>query len=356
MTTAARPADGTLLEVRDLVKHFSLRRGLFGSPAVVHALDGVSLTVAPGELVAIVGESGSGKTTLARCVLGLTSPTAGSILLHGEDVTAFRGRRLRDFRRRVQPVFQDPHASLDPRWSIARTVREPLDAYRIGSPAEREARVLALLDRVGLSARMAPRRPHELSGGQRQRVGIAAALALDPELIVADEPVSALDASVQAQILNLLSELQRDLGIAILLITHNLAVVEHVCDRAVVLYLGRIAEEGPIEDLFGDPEHPYTQGLMAAIPYPDPSRKLTVAPVRGEIPSPIDPPSGCRFHTRCPVAIDVCRVEQPPLTAFGPTHRAACHVAAAAQVAGTTPPRPTAASGPAGAIPVTSRP
>jgi oligopeptide/dipeptide ABC transporter ATP-binding protein len=338
-----------LLEVRDLVKHFPLGRGLFGSPAVVHALDGVSLAVAPGELVAVVGESGSGKTTLARCILGLTVPTAGSIRLHGEDVTAFRGRQLRDFRRRVQPVFQDPHASLDPRWSIARTIREPLDAYRIGSPAERDARVVGLLDRVGLSGRLASRRPHELSGGQRQRVGIAAALALDPELIVADEPVSALDASVQAQILNLLSELQRDLGIAILLITHNLAVVEHVCDRAVVLYLGRVAEEGPIEDLFGDPEHPYTQGLMAAIPYPDPRRKLTVAPVRGEIPSPIDPPPGCRFHTRCPVAIDVCRVEQPGLTSFGPNHRAACHVAAAGPGALAAP------AGPTRGIPVSSQ-
>jgi oligopeptide/dipeptide ABC transporter ATP-binding protein len=304
---------------------------MFGSAAVVHALDDVSLVVGSGELVAIVGESGSGKSTLARCVLGLTRPTAGSIHLRGQDVTAFRGRRLRDFRRRVQPVFQDPHASLDPRWSVGRTVREPLDAYGIGTGAEREERVRTLLDRVGLPARMASRRPHELSGGQRQRVGIAAALALDPELIVADEPVSALDASVQAQILNLLSELQRDLGIAILLITHNLAVVEHVCDRAIVLYLGRVAEEGPVRDLFRDPEHPYTRALMAAIPHPDPRRRLTVAGVRGEIPSPIDPPSGCRFHTRCPLAIEVCRIEQPGLTPFGPAHRVACHVAAAAK-------------------------
>lgn len=318
-----------LLEVRNLVKHFPLRRGPFGAPASVHALDGVSLAIAPGELFAIVGESGSGKTTLARCILGLTTPTRGSILLHGEDVTSFRGGRLRAFRRRVQPVFQDPYASLDPRWSVARTIREPLDAHRIGTTAEREARVVRLLDRVGLPSRSAQRRPHELSGGQCQRVGIAAALALDPELIVADEPVSALDVSVQAQILNLLSELQRDLGIAIVLITHNLAVVEHVCDRAAVLYLGHVAEEGRIDELFRDPEHPYTQALMAAIPYPDPSRRLTASRVRGEIPSPIDPPAGCRFHTRCPVAIERCRSERPALTPFGPGHLAACHVAQA---------------------------
>ena len=325
MTVTGTP----LLEVRDLVKHYQLRRGFLGSTATVHAVDGVSLTVGRGELVAVVGESGSGKTTLARCVLGLTTPTSGSIVLDGQDVTAAGGRARRDVRRRVQPVFQDPYASLDPRWSVARTIREPLDAYRVGTPAERRARVATLLDLVGLSQRLADRRPHELSGGQRQRVGIAAALALDPELIVADEPLSALDVSVQAQILNLLAGLQRDLGIAILLITHNLAVVEHVCDRAVVLYLGRVAEEGPIDVLFQDPEHPYTQALMAAIPYPDPRRRSPSGVVRGEIPSPLDPPPGCRFHGRCPVAIERCRVDQPELTVFGPRHRAACHVAAA---------------------------
>jgi oligopeptide/dipeptide ABC transporter ATP-binding protein len=318
-----------LLEARDVVKHFPLRRGLFGKPDIVHALDGVSLTIAPGELVALVGESGSGKTTLARCILGLTTVTAGSITLDGLDVTHSRGSDLRAFRRRVQPVFQDPYASLDPRWSVAQTVREPLDAYSVGSTQDRDARVERLLDRVGLPARFAARRPHELSGGQRQRVGIAAALALDPDLIVADEPVSALDVSVQAQILNLLVELNRDLGVAIVLITHNLAVVEHICDRAVVLYLGRIAEQGPVETLFADPEHPYTQALMAAIPYPDPEHRLTSAPVRGEVPSPIHPPSGCRFHTRCPIAIDRCREELPELSDFGPDHRAACHVTSA---------------------------
>ena len=318
-----------LLEARDVVKHFPIRRGMFGKPDMVHALDGVSLSIGAGELVALVGESGSGKTTLARCILGLAAPTSGSIMLDGQDLTTSRGKALRDFRRRVQPVFQDPYASLDPRWSVAQTIREPLDAYKVGTSQERDERVTQLLDRVGLTAGVARRRPHELSGGQRQRVGIAAALALDPDLIVADEPVSALDVSVQAQILNLLTDLNRDLGVAIMLITHDLAVVEHICDRAIVLYLGHVAEEGPVEAIFSDPEHPYTQALMAAIPYPDPDRRITTATVTGEVPSPIHPPPGCRFHTRCPVAVERCREDAPALTDFGPDHRAACFVTSA---------------------------
>ncbi|MEO5940570.1 MAG: ABC transporter ATP-binding protein [Candidatus Limnocylindrales bacterium] len=327
---------GPLLQVRGLVKHFPVRGSLVGSSAVVHALDGIDLEIGPGEQLAIVGESGSGKSTLARCILGLTRPTGGEIRFHGQEVTHLRGRARREFRRRVQPVFQDPDASLDPRWPIARTIREPLDAFGIGARTERDARVTALLDRVGLPGRFADRRPHELSGGQRQRVGIAAALAVDPELIVADEPVSALDVSVQAQILNLLAELQRDLGMAMILITHNLAVVEHICDRALVLYLGQLAESGPIEGLFGAPRHPYTQALMAAIPYPDPTRRLAGSAIQGEIASPIHPPTGCRFHPRCPVAVERCRTDHPDLTTFGPQHEAACHVAAAA--AGLTTP------------------
>ena len=319
-----------LLEVRDLVKEFPIRHSLRGHATVVHALDGVSLTIAPGEAVAVVGESGSGKTTLARCILGLTPPTGGSIVLDGADVPRGDSAALRAFRRQVQPVFQDPYASLDPRWSVARTIREPLDSYAIGSGTERDQRVTNLLDLVGLSARMAPRRPHELSGGQRQRVGIAAALALEPRLIVADEPTSALDVSVQAQILNLLSGLQHELGIAILLITHNLAVVEHICDRALVMYLGRLVETASVPDLFAQPRHPYTDALIATIPYPDPARRLPQVVLRGEVPSPIDPPPGCHFHTRCPVAVDICAVQRPAMTSFGPAHLAACHVAAAA--------------------------
>lgn len=323
------PPVAPLLEVRDLVKEFPIRHDIRGRATTVHALDGVSLQVAPGESVAVVGESGSGKTTLARCILGLTPPTAGTITVGARTVGRSQAD-LRAIRRQVQPVFQDPYASLDPRWSIARTIREPLDAFRIGTPAEREARVAALLDLVGLSARTAPRRPHELSGGQRQRVGIAAALALEPRLIVADEPTSALDVSVQAQILNLLADLQRDLGIALLLITHNLAVVEHLCDRVLVLYLGRLVEQATVPDLFTAARHPYSRALLAAIPLPDPEHRLPPVVISGEVPSPIDPPSGCHFHTRCPLAIEVCASVRPDMTHFGPSHLAACHVAAGA--------------------------
>ncbi len=325
-------ASGTpapLLEVRDLVKEFPIRHDVRGRATVVHALDGVSLTVAPGESVAVVGESGSGKTTLARCILGLTPPTTGTIQVGGRTVGRSQSD-LRVIRRQVQPVFQDPYASLDPRWSIARTIREPLDAFGVGTPAERETRVAALLDLVGLSPRTGQRRPHELSGGQRQRVGIAAALAIEPRLIVADEPTSALDVSVQAQILNLLADLQRDLGIALLLITHNLAVVEHLCDRVLVLYLGRLVEQASVPDLFIAARHPYSHALLAAIPLPDPAHRLPPVVITGEVPSPIDPPPGCHFHTRCPLAIEVCASARPAMTSFGPSHLAACHVAAGA--------------------------
>lgn len=314
-----------LLEVRDLVKDFPIRHSLRGVATVVHALDHVSLAIAPAESVAVVGESGSGKTTLARCILGLTPPTDGSVLLDGVEV-ARTDAALRGFRRQVQPVFQDPFASLDPRWTVEQTIREPLDAFGIGSPTERASRVGRLLDLVGLAPRMAPRRPRELSGGQRQRVGIAAALALEPRLLVADEPTSALDVSVQAQILNLLAGLQQELGIAILLITHNLAVVEHICDRALVMYLGRLVETAPVPELFGRPQHPYTSALMAAIPYPDPTHRLPRTVVTGEMPSPIHPPSGCHFHTRCPLAIERCVELRPEMTERGPGHLAACHV------------------------------
>jgi oligopeptide/dipeptide ABC transporter ATP-binding protein len=319
-----------LLEVRGLVKHFPAGRGLFGGHDVVHAVDGVDLEVRPGEVLAVVGESGSGKSTLARCILRLIAPTAGTIAFDGEDVTVISGARLDRFRQRVQPVFQDPFSSLDPRWKVGRSVREALDAFGIGSGQEREARVRDLLDRVGLSPAHADRRPHELSGGQRQRVGIAAALAPSPQLIVADEPVSALDVSVQAQVLNLLAELQRDLGLAIVFVAHDLAVVEHISHRVAVMYLGRIVESGSTEQVFRDPRHPYTKALLEAIPYPDPSRRVTAPGLRGEIPSPIEPPAGCRFHTRCPVAIERCRIEDPAFTEFADGHLAACHVARAA--------------------------
>jgi oligopeptide/dipeptide ABC transporter ATP-binding protein len=280
-------------------------------------------------VLAVVGESGSGKSPLARCILRLIDPTAGRVMFDGEDVTAMKGRNLNGFRQRVQPVFQDPFSSLDPRWTVGRSVREALDAHAIGTRDERDARVADLLDRVGLSPELAIRRPHELSGGQRQRVGIAAALAPSPALIVADEPVSALDVSVQAQVLNLLAELQRDLQLAILFVAHDLAVVEHISHRVAVMYLGRIVETGTTEAVFRDPQHPYTQALLAAIPLPDPSQRLRPPELHGEIPSPISPPSGCRFHTRCPVAIARCEREDPEMTDFGNGHLAACHIARA---------------------------
>jgi oligopeptide/dipeptide ABC transporter ATP-binding protein len=323
-----QPGD-PILRVEGLVKHFPIDRGFISSGAVVHAVDEVDLEIRPGEVLAVVGESGSGKSTLARCVLRLIDPTKGRIVFDGRDVTALKGRQLGWFRQQVQPVFQDPYSSIDPRWRVGHSVAESLDAFAIGTRPERHARVVDLLDRVGLDPSFARRRPHELSGGQRQRVGIAAALAPQPRLIVADEPVSALDVSVQAQVLNLLAELQRDLSLAILFVAHDLAVVQHISHRTAVMYLGKIVETGPTERVFRDPRHPYTQALLEAIPHPDPERPLVGSALEGEIPSPIAPPSGCRFRTRCPVAIERCSTEEPAMTVFGTGHTAACHVARA---------------------------
>jgi oligopeptide/dipeptide ABC transporter ATP-binding protein len=322
-----------ILQVRGLVKRF--HAGGMRSRAVVHAVEGVDLEVGHGEVLAVVGESGSGKSTLARCVLRLADATEGSIIFEGRDVTRATGEELTRYRMAVQPVFQDPYSSLDPRWTVGRSIREALDAFRIGAEEDRRGRVGELLERVGLPASIADRHPHQLSGGQRQRVGIAAALAPNARLIVADEPVSALDVSVQAQVLNLLAELQADLGLSILFVAHDLAVVHHISHRIAVMYLGRIVESGPTDTVFRDPRHPYTQALIEAIPHPDPGRKLDIARLRGEIPSPIDPPSGCRFHPRCPVAIERCSADDPGMTQFGGSHAAACHVAAAS-VAATT--------------------
>jgi oligopeptide transport system ATP-binding protein len=326
---AAVQPGAPILQVEGLVKYFPTDRGLLSSGAVVHAVDGVDLEIHPGEVLAVVGESGSGKSTLARCVLRLIDPTAGRIVFDGREVTRFRGRELAAFRQQVQPVFQDPFSSIDPRWRVGRSIAEALDAFRIGTKDERRERVVDLLDRVGLDPTFARRHPHELSGGQRQRVGIAAALAPEPNLIVADEPVSALDVSVQAQVLNLLADLQRDLRLAILFVAHDLAVVEHISHRTAVMYLGKIVETGPTERVFRDPRHPYTKALLEAIPHPDPDRPQAGSALEGEIPSPIAPPSGCRFRTRCPVAIERCAVEEPEMTVFGTGHTAACHVARA---------------------------
>ncbi|MFB9839424.1 ABC transporter ATP-binding protein [Actinoallomurus acaciae] len=314
-----------VLEVKDLVKHYPVRR----SGRSVRAVDGVSLSVGPGEVLGLVGESGSGKSTIGRCVLRLTEPTAGSVSLGGRDVTHLSRRALRPLRRDVHMVFQDPYSSLNPRFTVGQIVAEPLRRHGVARGAEVEARVREMLERVGLRAGMRTRRPHELSGGQRQRVGLARALILEPKLVVADEPVSALDVSVQASVLNLIADLQRDMGFSCLFITHDLSVVEFLADRIAVMYLGRIVETGPTGKIFAEPQHPYTQALLSAAPEPDPVRQRERRRVvlGGEVPSPIDPPTGCRFHTRCPVAVDTCRTDEPRLTGVREADRpVACHL------------------------------
>jgi oligopeptide/dipeptide ABC transporter ATP-binding protein len=298
-----------------------------GGRRELRAVADVSLDVRRGEILAVVGESGSGKTTLGRCLLGLSRPSAGRVVFHGADLAALRGGALAGFRRRVQPVFQNPYSSLDPRWTVGRTVREGLDAFRIGSPAERRARVAEVLEDVGLTQRHRDARPHELSGGQRQRVAIAAALATRPEVIVADEPVSALDVLVQAQILNLIAELQREHRLTILLITHDFGVVEHLADRVAVMYLGRVVEVGPAADVLARPLHPYTRALIESIPPASAERREARPRLGGEIPSPLDPPAGCAFHPRCPLAFDRCSTERPALRRIAPRRLAACHLA-----------------------------
>jgi oligopeptide/dipeptide ABC transporter ATP-binding protein len=322
-------AAAPLLEVRDLVKRFPVRRTLLARPSAwVQAVDGVSFDLHPGETLALVGESGSGKTTLGRLVLRLLDPTSGTIRFDGTDFLALRARDLRRARRHIQVIFQDPYGSLNPRMTVGAIVREPLDIHRIGrTRAERETMVDALLARVGLDPGMKRRYPHAFSGGQRQRIGIARAMALRPRLIVADEPVSALDVSVQAQVLNLMLDLQQEVGCAYLFIAHDLAIVERFADRVAVMYLGRIVESAPTRDLFSDPRHPYTRALLQAIPVPDPDRARGVPVVEGDPPSPTDPPPGCRFHPRCPIAVEVCRRDDPALRQVAPGHLAACHLA-----------------------------
>ncbi len=331
---AAGPAgaagDGRpLLDVDGLVKHFPIRRGVFSRVSGhVRAVDGVSLRIGAGETLALVGESGSGKTTAGRCILRLLEPTAGRIRFEGVDLLALPPREMRRMRRRIQVIFQDPYGSLNPRMRVGTIVREPLDVHRIGSGRrERDDVVAALLERVGLDPSMMGRYPHEFSGGQRQRIGVARALALKPRLIVADEPVSALDVSVQAQVINLLIDLQEEFGVAYLFIAHDLAVVERIADRVAVMYLGKIVETAPAEEIFKNPIHPYTKALLQAIPIPDPGRVRERSPLKGELPSPASPPPGCRFHTRCPVAEETCFRVEPPLVEVSPGHWAACHLA-----------------------------
>ncbi len=311
-----------LLAVEDLKVHFPVRTGAWRAPATLKAVDGVSFTVAAREVVGVVGESGSGKTTLGRAILRLVEPTAGSIAFAGQPLAGLSARAMLPVRRRLQAVFQDPTASLNPAMTIGRALGEALHIHGIGDRRDRPARIGALLDKVGLPAAFADRLPRALSGGQRQRVGIARALAVEPELIIADESVSALDVSVQAQIVNLLQDLQAELGLAILFIAHDLSLVEYLCDRVIVLYLGRIMEMGPAHAVFANPRHPYTRALIAAAPQIDPARRTRGALLAGDPPSPLAPPSGCVFRTRCPHAIAACAEAVPPLT--GNSHVAAC--------------------------------
>ncbi len=319
-------AEGPLLEVRDLKKHFPVRGGVFSTvSAWLKAVDGVSFDIARGEVFALVGESGCGKTTTGRTLLRLIEPTDGRVTFDGEPVFELGARDLRALRRRMQIIFQDPYASLNPRMTIGGIIGEPLRIHGLATGAELDRRVGTLLERVGLAPAYRTRYPHEFSGGQRQRIGIARALALGPDLIVCDEAVSALDVSIQAQILNLLQELQRDLGLSYLFISHDLNVVQHLADRVGVMYLGRLVETARSEDLFREPLHPYTQALISANPVPDPSIELEPQVLRGEVPSPLAPPSGCHFHPRCPHATERCRREIPLSLERG-ERQVACHL------------------------------
>ena len=327
MEVAVADAGMAVLEVRDLKKHFPIRKGLLQRTAgAVFAVDGVSFSIRRGETLGLVGESGCGKSTVGRTVLRLIEPTAGSIRIGGTDITTLSKAELRPYRRQMQIIFQDPFSSLDPRMSAGDIVTEPLRVHGVASGAAVKKKVATLFDRVGLRAAQMENYPHQFSGGQRQRIGIARALALQPKLIIGDEPVSALDVSIQAQVLNLMLDLQKELGLAYLFISHNLAVVEHISHHIAVMYLGRIVEYTDKRTLFTRALHPYTEQLLLAVPVPDPRVKRPKRVLQGDVPSPINPPSGCHFHTRCPYAVERCRKETPLLREVKPGQLVACHL------------------------------
>ncbi|KUK66427.1 MAG: Peptide/nickel transport system ATP-binding protein [Atribacteria bacterium 34_868] len=314
-----------LIEVKNLRKWFQVGKGLSGKREVLRAVDDISFFINRKEVLGLVGESGCGKTTCGKMLLRIIDPTSGSIFFDNEEITHLNKSEMRPFRRRMMIIYQDPYGSLDPRMRIGEAISEPLAVHNIGTPKEREERVIQLMEKVGLSADQINRYPHEFSGGQRQRIGIARALATNPEFIVADESVSALDVSIQAQIINLLKELQEEFGLTLLFVAHDLSVVKHISDRVAVMYLGKIVEMGEKKYLFRDPKHPYTQALLSAIPIPDPKQRKQQEIIMGDVPSPINPPKGCRFHTRCPEVSDICKLEEPPLTEIKPNYFVVCH-------------------------------
>lgn len=317
----------TLLEVRNLKKHYPIRKGFFSKQVgAVKAVDGITLSVEQGETLAVVGESGCGKSTTGRAILRLIEPTDGEIRFNGTDVRSLNTEQLRRFRTDMQMVFQDPYASLDPRWTVQRILEEPLRTHGSAPASELKSRVEQLMEVVGLSPYQAHRFPHEFSGGQRQRIGIARALALNPKFIVCDEPVSALDVSIQAQVLNLMQDLQEQYGLTYMFISHDLSVVKFISDRVAVMYLGRVVELAPTGALFAKPLHPYTQALMSAVPVPDPALKKQRIVLTGDVPNPETPPSGCAFHPRCPFAMERCKTEEPVLRELDSGHQVSCHL------------------------------